>query len=131
LRPPGANRHYRAVGVVAAVARAELRQRWRILLLLGLLAGLAGGVAIGALAGARRTATAFERSLEATKPGDITVRGFAPGVVSGIPTFPEVEQSWSGRLNIGQVLNSPTVSSDAASASPGKRRSCPSSCPTW
>jgi hypothetical protein len=98
------------MGVVALVARAELRKRWKILVLLGLLAGLAGGVAIGALAGARRTATAFDRSLEATNPGDVIVRGFAPGAITSVPSMPQVEASWSGLLTIGKDLEASTVS---------------------
>jgi len=80
-----------------------------VLVLLGLLAGLAGGVAVGAIAGARRTATAFDRSVAATKPGDVTVRGFAPGLVRDLPSFPEVTRSWSGRLTIGKMLDTPNV----------------------
>ena len=98
------------MGVVALLGRAELRKRWRILVLLGLLAGLAGGVAIGAFAGARRTTTAFDRSLEATNPGDIIVRGFSPGAITSLPSMPEVTASWSGRLTIGKDLNASTVS---------------------
>ena len=53
--------------------RAELRSRWKAMVVIALLAGFAGGVALAAAAGARRTDTAFSRLVAATKAMDILV----------------------------------------------------------
>jgi putative ABC transport system permease protein len=79
---------------VAAIARSELRRRWRALAVLGLIAGLAGGVVFGSLAVARRTSTAFDRLLAETAPGDAVVGGFGtPELGEAIPALPAVESS--------------------------------------
>jgi len=52
---------------VAAVARTELRTRWRSLVVVGLLAGLVAGVVAATATITRRTATAYERLLYSTR----------------------------------------------------------------
>jgi hypothetical protein len=53
--------------------RAELRSRWKAMVVIALLAGFAGGVALAAYAGARRTESAFSRLLVATRASDVLV----------------------------------------------------------
>jgi len=53
--------------------RAELRSRWKAMVVIALLAGFAGGVALAAYAGARRTESAFSRLLVATRATDVLV----------------------------------------------------------
>jgi len=53
--------------------RAELRQGWRSLIVLGLLFALVIGVVLGLVGGARRAATAVDRFAEASELPDITV----------------------------------------------------------
>jgi putative ABC transport system permease protein len=79
---------------VAAIARSELRRRWRALVVLGLIAGIAGGVVFGSLAVSRRTSTAFDRLLAETAPGDAVVGVFGtPEVGEAIRSLPVVESS--------------------------------------
>lgn len=54
-------------------ARADLRQRWRSMVALGLLAGLTAGLALAAFAGARRTDSALERLRATTNAPDAVV----------------------------------------------------------
>ena len=54
-------------------AGADIRRRWRSLIVLGLLAGLTAGVAMAALAGARRTDTALARLDRVTHAPDAVV----------------------------------------------------------
>lgn len=54
-------------------AQADLRQRWRSLVALGLLAGVTAGLALAAFAGARRTDSALERLRVATNAPDAVV----------------------------------------------------------
>ena len=54
-------------------AAADLRRRWRSLVVLGLLAGLSASLAIAALAGARRADTAFDRLRSRTNGADAVV----------------------------------------------------------
>ncbi len=56
-----------------AWARADLRRRWRSILVLGLLAGLTAGLALASIAGARRTASAFPRLRARTLAADAAV----------------------------------------------------------
>jgi len=54
-------------------AAADLRRRWKGLVVLGLLAGLSSGLAMAAIAGARRTESAFPRLREATHASDAVI----------------------------------------------------------
>ena len=66
------------VTAVWAWARAEIRNRWRGLIAVGLLIGLVGAVALTVLAGARRTDSAYGRFRDATLAHDATAFGPAP-----------------------------------------------------
>ena len=77
--------------------RADLRRRWLGILAVGLLMGFAGGVGLASLAGARRTATLFDRHLDASRAADVEID---PGTLNedsdrAIRDLPGVEQaSW-------------------------------------
>jgi hypothetical protein len=58
--------------------RAEARRRWRSWIALALLAGVVMGVAIAAVAAARRTDTAYERFLTASRAHDLTIASGSP-----------------------------------------------------
>ena len=60
--------------------RADLRVRWRALVLLAVLVGVGGGVALTAFAGARRTSAAVPQMLAYSRPddGDVVFGGFCP-----------------------------------------------------
>src|SRR5262245_59407293 len=68
---------------VVVLARAEMRKRWRAVVIAGLLFGVAAGVGLGSLAGARRTASVVDRHLAASNASDIEID---PGAVT-----PEVD----------------------------------------
>jgi len=74
--------------------RADLRQRWRVLLSLALLLGLIGGVVLTAAAGARRTDTAYPRLLSwanATQVGLIpTSNGYPADYYAALARLPQV-----------------------------------------
>jgi hypothetical protein len=53
--------------------KADARARWRAWLGLAIVTGLVGGATIAALAGARRTETAYDRFLRATRAFDVMV----------------------------------------------------------
>lgn len=88
-----------------AVARAELRTRWRSLLVLGLVCGLAGGAALGAVALAQRTATAYPRLVEAVHLDDarVVVPDDQPGLTAAVPGMPGVAQAWTTDGWVAQV----------------------------
>ena len=89
---------------VFATTRAELRRRWRTLLLIGLLAGLVGATTVGSLAMARRTTTAYDRLGRATGIDD--ARGSVlvhDDLVEEITTLPEVTERWTGRRGVAQL----------------------------
>lgn len=72
-------------------ARAELRGRWRATLALTVLVGLVGGVVMAATAGARRTASAFDRFLEATDAAHVAVRVEGdPRLLAQVEQLPQV-----------------------------------------
>jgi hypothetical protein len=89
---------------IAAIARAEVRRRWRALLLLGLLAGCVGAAAVGSVALARRTTTAYERLSTATRVDD--ARGTVlvhDDLVRDITSLPAVTERWTGRIGVAQI----------------------------
>lgn len=91
-----------AWGAVGAVARGELRRRWRALLLLGLLAGAAAGLVAGTAAVAVRTGSAYARLLEATRPDDARLLVTEPRLLPGVLALPQVRSSWTGITVVGQ-----------------------------
>ena len=68
-----------AMGVVWYRLRADVRVRWRALVLIAVVVGVGGGVALTAFAGARRTAAAVPQMLAYSRPDDGTAGfgGFA------------------------------------------------------
>jgi len=65
------------------LGRGTGRRTWRAVLALALLGGLLGAVALAALAGARRTATAYDRYLRASRASDALIN--VPGLLPGVP----------------------------------------------
>ena len=55
------------MGIVGLLVRAELRRRWRTLLVLGLLVGVVAGASMWGVAAARRTGSSYARLLDATE----------------------------------------------------------------
>ena len=79
------------MGVVWLRWSAELRARWRALLVTALLVGIGGGVALSAFAGARRTDTAMASFVSYSLPDD---GGFIYGSPAG-PTVPPGPAAYS------------------------------------
>lgn len=73
------------MGAVWLRARAQLRGRLLVSLLLALLVGLAGGVVLAAVAGARRSDAALPRFLAASRTTDTLVYILGPGTQPGQP----------------------------------------------
>jgi putative ABC transport system permease protein len=94
-----------AWGAVRLMARAELRVRWRGLVVLGLLLGLVGGVVLASVAVAARTATAYSRLVSAVGLDDarVLVPVARPGVAKALPMLPGVIESWVADLWVAQV----------------------------
>ena len=67
------------MGVAWYRLRADVRVRWRTLVLIAVLVGVGGGVALTAFAGARRTAAAIPQMLAYSRPddGQVVVGGFS------------------------------------------------------
>jgi ABC-type lipoprotein release transport system permease subunit len=65
--------HTNGVPAVLSWSRAEIRGRWRSLLVLGLLTGLSASFVFSAVAGARRTSTAYARFRSVTGRSDAIV----------------------------------------------------------
>ena len=65
------------MGVVRMLFQAELRQRWRSWLLLGLLVALGTGLVLAGVVAGRRTATGFSR-FEAAHGFDVIAYRFTP-----------------------------------------------------
>ena len=89
---------------VAALARSEIRRRWRALVLIGLLAGLVGATAVSALALARRTTTAYDRLGEVTQVDD--ARGTVNrhlDLLEPIVELPQVTDRWTGGVGVAKV----------------------------
>src|SRR5919106_2634284 len=90
------------------LVRAELRRRWRSLIVVALLVGLAGAVTLAAVAGARRTASSFDRFLESTGTQDVLVfdEHVSRADVARVRALPGVEAvGWAPFL----ALEGPTV----------------------
>ena len=92
-------------------ARADLRRRWRSLVVLGLLAGLSASLAIGALSGARRADTAFDRLRERTDGADAVVFPSQVALYTGdwseLRTLPYVTAIASWNLVFGTLGDDP------------------------
>jgi hypothetical protein len=71
-------------------ARAELRQRWRTLVVLAVVVGIGGGASITAFAGAQRTDTAVPRFVAYSQPDD---GGFLFGNPSSPPVTPGIPRT--------------------------------------
>jgi len=104
---------------VRAVARVELRTRWRSMVVVGLLAGLVAGVVAAAAAVATRTATAYDRLAAASHLDDGRVLIFADSVrPDEVERLPGVVKSWRSSQVIGQVLGAPVVQYVSVSSGP-------------
>jgi hypothetical protein len=68
-----------SMGAVSMVARAELRQRWRSYVILGLLAGVLGATVLACVTGARRTSTVPERLRESSGAWDAMAVAYGTG----------------------------------------------------
>ncbi|GAA3222790.1 hypothetical protein GCM10017691_09220 [Pseudonocardia petroleophila] len=93
------------MSAVRAVARAELRARWRSLLVLALVLGIGGGAALGTVALAQRTATAYPRLVEAVHLDDarVVVPDDQPDLTAAVPTMPGVARAWTTDGWVAQV----------------------------
>ncbi len=101
---PDVDRAGPAMAPVVAIARSEIRRRWRALLLIGLLAGFVGATAVSAFALARRTTTAYDRLGEVTQVDDARgdlVRHL--DLIDPIVELPAVTDSWTGGVGIAKV----------------------------
>ncbi len=78
------------------LARSELRQTWRSLVLLVLLIGLSGGVVLTAVTGARRSDTAYDRFRATTLAYDLDIvfdgppDDLDPATVAALAALPQV-----------------------------------------
>lgn len=93
-------------------SRADVRRRWRSLVVLGLLIGVTAGFAMAAFAGARRTATAFPRLRARTNAADAIV--FATQISfngadwTKLERRPEVAKVAPWVLAVGDVEHDPS-----------------------
>ena len=103
VQVPDDDRGGSAAAPVVAIARSEIRRRWRALVLIGLLAGLVGATAVSALALARRTTTAYDRLGEVTAVDDArgTVLRY-PDLLEEMVELPAVTDSWTGGIAVAQ-----------------------------
>jgi len=85
-----------AMTAVWARVRAELRAKWRSMVVLALVVGIAGGAALTAFAGARRTSTAVGRFLAYARSPDLGVFGPDRETLSKIEHLPQVAESSEG-----------------------------------
>jgi FtsX-like permease family len=67
------------VGAVAFVARADLRQRWRGVVVVALLVGIVGAVVLSTIAGARRSASALRRFNDWSRTSNLEIN---PGAIT-------------------------------------------------
>src|SRR4051812_13003288 len=97
---------HRWQGATAAWAAADIRHRWRSLVVLGLLVGITAGFAIAAYIGARRSDTSLERLREQTVAADVTVFASQSGYLDpdwdALRADPHVEQLGVWQLVFGQ-----------------------------
>jgi FtsX-like permease family len=91
---------------VWACTRAELRRRWRAILLLALVVGLTGGVVLAAVAGARRTDSAMDRFLAYYRPLNVSVEAEELDL-RAVERLPQVEATGMGAY---MALAPPTAS---------------------
>jgi len=61
------------MGAIVMLGRAELRRRWRSVVVLTLLVGFAGAVALALFAGARRTETALARFESTSRSANVEI----------------------------------------------------------
>jgi putative ABC transport system permease protein len=94
-----------AWAAVFAVARVELRGRWRAPVVLGLLFGLMGGAVVATATVTRRTDSAYPRLVAATHRADATVPIAAEQshLVDQVSGLPGVAASWAAGVWVGQV----------------------------
>lgn len=88
---------------ILAIARNELRRRWRALLVIGIVAGLVGAGATGAVALSRRTATAHDRLEEAVHVEDLRITVFDQSLVDAVVALPGARATWSASMYVGRV----------------------------
>ena len=70
---PGCRPEERVMPAVLMLGRAELRRRWRSVVVLTLLVGFAGAVALALFAGARRTETALARFESVSRSANVEI----------------------------------------------------------
>ena len=91
------------MGALRLTLRAELRRRWRPMLMLALLLGITGGVVLTAAAGAERTDTAYPRLLRwanAAQANVIVKNAPVPAFFAALRRLPEVTaESTEGLFN--------------------------------
>ena len=93
------------MSAIGAVARVELRRRWRTLVVLGLLAGLAAGTVLSSLALARRTSTAPARLAAASHVDDVRITAFGGASLGDeLAALSSFERAWPVGLHVGQVV---------------------------
>ena len=74
------------------LAQADLRRRWRSVVVLTLLVGIAAGVVLTAVAGARRTASSFDRFVAQSRTSDVFISTDLEGLgVAAVERLPNVE----------------------------------------
>jgi hypothetical protein len=96
------------LGATSMLARVELRRAWRTLLALGVLAGITLGIALAATQVARRTATAYERLVEAAgTPDAIVLVVGGDRAVAPLEDLPAIQQSWRTTGAVARVDRAP------------------------
>lgn len=89
---------------VRAVARHEVRLRYRTLLAIGTAAGLIAAVVVGSVTVARRTATAFDRLADAAALEDARATVFGGDELADqLGRLPIVESSWQATLSVARL----------------------------
>lgn len=99
---------------VSLIVRSEMRRRWVSVVAIALLGGLAAGASLAAVAGARRTASAFDRHLDASRAAHMEINpgGFEPASDAQLRRLPGVEEAsfWAAlKLVIVDVKNGKPV----------------------